>query len=318
MLKKGSSEARKAGGNVASCFCTPDGRVIHAVGGPVSKSRLLEEARWAVDVHQQMKNQEIKNFEEQASFVQAAHLEEFGVDPDEFENATKDKRAFAWSEYNARAQHYDAAVESGKSPRPVPSVDILASRKAARMLGYPLGRYAAKDHRSMRAHQVFAAQPLVSISDIGARVFESLTGQRYVRNRERVYEVAEGVKRAQGERRPIVFVFYQEDITNPGLNEEARMIMDEIVAKRKKSQKMREAVFVSLPIREQAALTQLVNLPIYNLNPSSSSSTFIVIADPDGQQVVAGSADQIDWAHLSEGFEFVSKMATQQREQLLQ
>ena len=40
----------KNGGNVASYFCTPDGRVIHAVTGPVPGDELLAAARWAVDV----------------------------------------------------------------------------------------------------------------------------------------------------------------------------------------------------------------------------------------------------------------------------
>jgi hypothetical protein len=39
---------QKNGGNVASYFCTPDGRVIHAVLGPVPPDALLAEARWAV------------------------------------------------------------------------------------------------------------------------------------------------------------------------------------------------------------------------------------------------------------------------------
>ena len=40
----------KNGGNIASYFCTPDGRVIHAVTGPVPAQELLAAARWAVDV----------------------------------------------------------------------------------------------------------------------------------------------------------------------------------------------------------------------------------------------------------------------------
>jgi hypothetical protein len=39
---------QKNGGNVASYFCTTDGRVIHAVTGPVSAKELLAEAQWAV------------------------------------------------------------------------------------------------------------------------------------------------------------------------------------------------------------------------------------------------------------------------------
>lgn len=42
-------QLQKNGGNVASYFCTPDGRVVHAVAGPVSASELLVEAQWAVE-----------------------------------------------------------------------------------------------------------------------------------------------------------------------------------------------------------------------------------------------------------------------------
>jgi len=43
--------AQKQGGNVAGYFCTPGGRVLHAVAGPVDAKRLLREARWVVDTH---------------------------------------------------------------------------------------------------------------------------------------------------------------------------------------------------------------------------------------------------------------------------
>jgi hypothetical protein len=42
---------QKQGGNVATYFCTPDGRVLHAVAGPVQADKLLREARWAVETY---------------------------------------------------------------------------------------------------------------------------------------------------------------------------------------------------------------------------------------------------------------------------
>ena len=42
---------QKQGGNVASYFCTPDGRVLQAVAGPVDAATLLREARWVVETH---------------------------------------------------------------------------------------------------------------------------------------------------------------------------------------------------------------------------------------------------------------------------
>ena len=39
----------KQGGNVASYFCLADGRVLHAIPGPVDAATLLREARWVVE-----------------------------------------------------------------------------------------------------------------------------------------------------------------------------------------------------------------------------------------------------------------------------
>jgi hypothetical protein len=39
----------KQGGNVATYFCAPDGRVLHAIAGPVDAATLLREAKWVVE-----------------------------------------------------------------------------------------------------------------------------------------------------------------------------------------------------------------------------------------------------------------------------
>src|SRR5262249_57388460 len=39
----------KQGGNVASYFCAPDGRVLHVVAGPVNAAVMLKEAKWVVE-----------------------------------------------------------------------------------------------------------------------------------------------------------------------------------------------------------------------------------------------------------------------------
>jgi hypothetical protein len=40
---------QKQGGNVASYFCAPDGRVLHAVAGPVDGATFLRESKWIVE-----------------------------------------------------------------------------------------------------------------------------------------------------------------------------------------------------------------------------------------------------------------------------
>jgi hypothetical protein len=43
---------QKQGGNVASYFCAPDGRVLHVIAGPVDAATMLREAKWVVGTAQ--------------------------------------------------------------------------------------------------------------------------------------------------------------------------------------------------------------------------------------------------------------------------
>jgi hypothetical protein len=61
----------KSGGNLVSYFCTPDGKLIHAVGGPVTAGTLLEEAQWAVNVVADMRKEKRRD---KTDFVRKAHL----------------------------------------------------------------------------------------------------------------------------------------------------------------------------------------------------------------------------------------------------
>jgi hypothetical protein len=63
---------QRNGGNVASYFCTPDGRVIHAVTGPVAAAELLDEARWAVTSYA---NTAVGRAEDAPAILARAHRE---------------------------------------------------------------------------------------------------------------------------------------------------------------------------------------------------------------------------------------------------
>jgi len=153
-------------------------------------------------------------------------------------------------------------------------------------------------------------------------VFEYFAGEQFVKNRDRVYLAAKGVSLAKEQRRPLVFVFYRETIINrlSGKQDvrrpraEAQSIMDEILAQKKKSKEWQDAVIVFLPAREQPALTQLVDLPTYQLDEFSMHSTVIVVADPDGNQVVA-EGGHLDFDKLAKGFLTASSWAAEERRQ---
>jgi hypothetical protein len=66
---------QKNGGNVASYFCTPEGRVIHAVTGPVAAETLMAQAQWALDVARDMREYPPR---QQAAVAALAHYNELG------------------------------------------------------------------------------------------------------------------------------------------------------------------------------------------------------------------------------------------------
>jgi hypothetical protein len=73
----------KQGGNVASYFCTADGRVLHIVAGPVDGQTLLKEARWVVE-NWKLAQLEVKTTTQLKAFFAKAHArrlaDEHGLD----------------------------------------------------------------------------------------------------------------------------------------------------------------------------------------------------------------------------------------------
>ena len=68
---------QKQGGNVASYFCTPDGRVLHLVVGPVKAGTLLREARWVVETWKLAQLEEAGDDSHLRTVFRRAHAERF-------------------------------------------------------------------------------------------------------------------------------------------------------------------------------------------------------------------------------------------------
>ncbi|MGH7226279.1 MAG: hypothetical protein ACRELF_23940, partial [Gemmataceae bacterium] len=64
---------QKQGGNVASYFCTPEGRVLHVLAGPVKAGVLLREARWVVETAKLAALDSAKNDRYLPNFWRKAH-----------------------------------------------------------------------------------------------------------------------------------------------------------------------------------------------------------------------------------------------------
>jgi hypothetical protein len=66
---------QKQGGNVASYFCAPDGRVLHIVAGPVDAATLLHEAKWVVDTTEKAMDECKDDGVKFKAFFRKAHAE---------------------------------------------------------------------------------------------------------------------------------------------------------------------------------------------------------------------------------------------------
>ena len=176
---------QKQGGNVASYFCAPDGRVLHCVAGPVDAATMLREARWVVDsVKKAMEESRRTEVPFKALFRRwhADRLrQEHGlvVEPATFDAPSP--------------REDDALTYNDPSGRPVlpvlvippidgPDVEFRALAKpaaeadAAGVAAKRGGRWALGNQG--RVHQLMSAYSMTKIEKIYATVFENILGER--------------------------------------------------------------------------------------------------------------------------------------------
>jgi hypothetical protein len=177
---------QKQGGNVASYFCAPDGRVLHIVAGPVDAGTLLREARWVVES------------------AKKAMAESKG-------DGAQFKALFrTWHADRLRAEHglvvepvtYDAPVQDPDSvltyrdpsgrplapvlpPPPIDGPDVkfrelqlnAAKADGARAVADRAGRRWVLGNQG-RVHMLLAGHGMVKIENVYGSVFEGILGEK--------------------------------------------------------------------------------------------------------------------------------------------
>jgi hypothetical protein len=141
---------QKQGGNVASYFCTPSGRVLHVVAGPVDAATLLREARWVMETHK------------------LALLESKG-------KAGPYRQVFR----RAHAERLRQEQKIDLDPAALPDKGGSAAVLAALLKGAgQKGALAAQG----QVHLLLTANPLVKIDQIYKLVFENILGEKVSTN----------------------------------------------------------------------------------------------------------------------------------------
>jgi len=188
----------KQGGNVASYFCAPDGRVLHVVAGPVDAATLLREAKWVVETTEKAIAQSKGDGGVFKATMRRAHADklrqEHGlvVEPVTYDPpaAQGDNDALTYRDPTGRP------LAPVLPPPPIDGPDVKLRNQleqagkfagGAGGLGMPAGGLAlVKDRKGQgwalnnqgRAHQLLAAHAMVKIENVYASVFEGILGER--------------------------------------------------------------------------------------------------------------------------------------------
>jgi hypothetical protein len=179
----------KQGGNVATYFCAPDGRVLHSVPGPVDANTMLRESKWVVETAK--KGIETSKGDGAAfkAFMRKAHADklrnEYGlvVEPVTFDppDPKDNDGALTYRDPSGRP------LAPVLPPPPIDGPDVkfraqleLAAKNA------PAGAALLRDRRGGgwainnqgRAHHLLAAHSMGQIERLYGAVFEGILGER--------------------------------------------------------------------------------------------------------------------------------------------
>jgi hypothetical protein len=181
----------KQGGNVASYFCAPDGRVLHVVAGPVNADTMLREAKWVVETAKAAINESKGNGGKFKAIMRTAHAkklkDETGlvVEPLTFDAPEPDPNsALTYSDPSGRP----LAPKLPPPPIDGPDVTLRTAELKAKQDFAARGAGAAglldrKGRRWVlgtqgRVHMLMAAHSMVKIEKVYGTVFENILGER--------------------------------------------------------------------------------------------------------------------------------------------
>jgi hypothetical protein len=178
---------QKQGGNVASYFCAPDGRVLHVVAGPVDAQTLLRESKWVVETTQRLMKECDGDGAKFKALLRTAHADrlrrEHGlvVEPVTFDppDPQDENSALTYRDPSGRL----LAPKLPPPPIDGPDVTFRAMQTdAAKALGaMPIGdrrggRWVLGNQG--RVHHLLAGHGMAKIETVYGTVFENILGEK--------------------------------------------------------------------------------------------------------------------------------------------
>jgi hypothetical protein len=184
----------KQGGNVAAYFCSPDGRVLHAVAGPVDANTFLHEAKWVVETTRKAMKEAGDDGAKFKAYFREAHArkvrDEFGlaIEPVSFDppDAQDPKDALTYRDPSGQP------LAPRLPPPPIDGPDVrldkdelaLRQANAAKAAGFGAGGVADRKGgrwvlpNQGKVSQLLAGHAMAKIETVYGTVFENILGEK--------------------------------------------------------------------------------------------------------------------------------------------
>ena len=181
------ASGQKQGGNVASYFCAPDGRVLHVIAGPVDAATMLREAKWVVETTRKAMAESKGDGASFKAYFRTAHADrlrrEHGltVEPVTFDPPTAQDESSALTYRDPSGRPLAPVLP----PPPIDGPDV-AFKEAQLSASRAAGAAAVQDRAGKRwvlgnqgrVHMLLAGHAMVKIEKIYGSVFEGILGEK--------------------------------------------------------------------------------------------------------------------------------------------
>jgi hypothetical protein len=183
---------QKQGGNVASYFCAPDGRVLHAIAGPVDGPTFLRESQWIIETAEKAIKDANGDGGKFKIAMRTAHAEKLrqdhglAVEPITFDPPEPQRPGDALTYRDPTGQPLAPVLKPAPIDGPdvrIRSADFNALQEKAKNAG---GAAPVMDKKGRgwvlgtqgRVHVLMAAHSMAPIDRVYASVFEGILGER--------------------------------------------------------------------------------------------------------------------------------------------
>jgi len=183
---------QKQGGNVASYFCAPDGRVLHCVAGPVDAGTFLREAKWIVEKAKKAIDESKGDGGKFKAFMRTAPCSKAPGG----HGAERRSRHLRSPGSSGRERLLTYRDPSGRSlapklpPPPIDGPDVRLDKdefnRRQLMEAKNAGAAPVMDNRGRRhvlgnegrVHQIMAAHAMIKLEKVYGTVFENILGEK--------------------------------------------------------------------------------------------------------------------------------------------